>query len=97
MDLVWPLALGLELLLAGFRRPEGAVNVESASESLVSLVTEVCGGRGVLDWLPADLACQEAGVSDVPASSTAALSLQKGRALFAEARATCSSSRVVTR
>lgn len=97
MDLGWPLALGLELLLAGLRRPEGAVKVESVSESLVSLVIEVCGGSGLLDWLLADLACQEAGVSDVPASSTAALSLQKGRALFTEARATCSSSRIVSR
>ena len=77
IDLVWPLILGVELLLAGFSRPEGAVKVESASESLVSLVTEVFGGRGLLDWLPADLPCQEAGVREVPASITAALSLQK--------------------
>ena len=48
MGLVWPLTLGEDLVPAAFKRPEGAVKVESASESLVSLVTEVCG-REVLD------------------------------------------------
>ena len=42
-DLAWPLTLGEEFVPAAFRRPEGAVKVESASESLVSLVTVVWG------------------------------------------------------
>lgn len=48
MGLVWPLMLGEDLLPAAFKRPEGVVKVESASESLVSLVTDVCGSE-VLD------------------------------------------------
>lgn len=40
MDLVWPVRLGEELMLAWLRRPEGALNVVSASESLVSPVDE---------------------------------------------------------
>ena len=42
-DLDWPLVLGYELVPTALSRPDGAVKVESASESLVSLVTEEWG------------------------------------------------------
>lgn len=72
-DFDWLLRLAEGMGLAELRRPDGAVNVDSASESLVSVVN--CCGTAILDWLTFCLPCHEAGVSDVPASMTAAFNL----------------------
>ena len=72
-DLDWLLKLAEGMGLAELRRPDGAVNVDSASESLVSVVNWC--GTAIPDWLTFCLPCHEAGVSDVPASMTAAFSL----------------------
>ena len=72
-DLDWLLKLAEGMGLAELRRPDGAVDVDSASESLVSVVNWC--GTAILDWLTFCLPCHEAGVSDVPASMTAAFNL----------------------
>ena len=72
-DLDWLLRLAEGMGLGEVRRPDGAVNVDSASESLVSVVNGC--GSAILDWLTVCLPCHEAGVSDVPASMTAAFNL----------------------
>ncbi len=82
-DLDWLLRLAEGMGLAEVRRPDGAVNVDSASESLVSVVNGC--GTAILDWLTLCLPCHEAGVSDVPASMTAAFNLWHAHKLKASA------------
>ena len=48
MDRDWPLTLAEETVLARLRRPDGAVKVDSASESLLSPIAE-SWGTAILD------------------------------------------------